>query len=198
LLFAARLLWDKGIQQYVDAARMLRSAGLHIEFLVAGSPDPGNPASVPAQTVQEWRDEGLITPLGHVEDMVHWLHRVDVAVLPSYREGLPKSLIEAAACGLPIITTDAPGCREIVEHGVNGLLVPCRDAQALADAIRFMVEHPDERARMGAAGREKVLREFDESIFLARTLDVYRELTAGSFSTLGADPIRREECSASI
>jgi len=181
VMFAARLLWDKGVREYVEAARQLKAAGLTIEFLLAGSPDPGNPAAVPVDTVRAWNDAGLITALAHVDDMPHWLHQVDLAVLPSYREGMPRSLIEAAACGLPIVTTDAPGCREIVQQGVNGMLVPCRDAKALADAIRFMHDHPAERARMGAAGRERVLREFDEKIVLAKTLDVYRELMPGEF-----------------
>ena len=176
VLFAARLLWDKGIREYVEAARQLKAEGLILEFLLAGSPDPGNPAAVSEEAVRGWSDAGLVIPLGHVEDMPNLLHRVDAVVLPSYREGAPKSLIEAASCGLPIITTDAPGCREIVEHGVNGLLVPVRDAAALADAIRFLVENPVERVRMGMAGRKKVLQEFDEKTVLASTIKVYREL----------------------
>jgi glycosyltransferase involved in cell wall biosynthesis len=184
VLLAARLLWDKGIQEYVDAARQLKAEGLQIEFLLAGEPDLGNPAALPAATLQAWSTEGLITALGHVDDMPSWLHRADLAVLPSYyREGVPKSLIEAAACGLPIIATDAPGCREIVAHGVNGLLVPCRDARALAAAIRFMYENPSERIRMGAAGRAKALREFDEKLVLADTLAVYRELMPDALTT---------------
>ena len=176
VLFAARLLWDKGIREYVEAAKQLKSMGLSIEFQLAGAPDTGNPASVPDHLVQSWQAEGLIRVLGHVEDMVSCLHQADLAVLPSYREGIPKSLLEAAACGLPIVTTDVPGCRDAIEDGVTGLLVPCRDVVALAAAIRYMFEHPVERAQMGAAGRERVLRQFDEKIVLGRTLDVYREL----------------------
>jgi glycosyltransferase involved in cell wall biosynthesis len=176
VLFAARLLWDKGIREYVEAAVQFKSLGFPVEFLLAGAPDTGNPASVPDDVVQSWQAAGLIRVLGHVEDMVSCLHQADLAVLPSYREGIPKSLLEAAACGLPIVTTDAPGCRDAIEDGVTGLLVPCRDVAALATAIRFMFEHPVERAQMGAAGRERVLRQFDEKIVLGRTLDVYREL----------------------
>ncbi len=176
VLFAARLLWDKGVGEYVEAARRLKAQGMPVEFLLAGAPDRGNPAAVPDDVVQSWQDAGLIRALGHVEDMASCLHQVDLAVLPSYREGLPKSLLEAAACGLPIVTTHAPGCREAVEDGLTGLLVPCRDAAALAEAIRFMFEHPGERVRMGAAGRERVEREFDEKLVLGRTLAVYREL----------------------
>lgn len=183
VFFAARLLWDKGIQELVDAARLLKAEGVAIECLLAGAPDPGNPAAVPHETVQRWRDEGIVTVLGHVDDMVEWLHQVDVAVLPSYREGMPKSLLEAAACGLPIVTTDAPGCRQIVQNGVNGLLVRPKDAPALAAALRHMFENPGERARMGVAGRELVLRQFSEDIVLSRTLEVYRDLMPEAFGS---------------
>lgn len=176
VLLAARLLWDKGVREYVDAARVLHQLGLPIEFLLAGDPDPGNPASVSDDVVLAWKHEGVVQVLGQVEDMAACLRSVDLAVLPSYREGVPKSLIEAAACGLPIIATDAPGCRDVVEHSVTGLLVPCRDSIALADAIHFMLRNPDLRLKMGTAGREKVLREFDERIVLSKTFDVYREL----------------------
>jgi glycosyltransferase involved in cell wall biosynthesis len=176
VLFAARLLWDKGLSEFIDAAGKLHQLGLPVEFMIAGDPDPGNPASVPESVIQTWRNQGVVKLLGHVEDMAACLRGVDVAVLPSYREGVPKSLIEAAASGLPIIATDAPGCRDVVEHGVTGLLVPCRDAVALADAIHFMLRNADLRSKMGAAGRDKVLREFDERIVLGKTLQVYREL----------------------
>jgi glycosyltransferase involved in cell wall biosynthesis len=176
VLLASRLLWDKGAREYLEAARLLRQQKLPIEFLLAGTPDPGNPASVPSSQIAKWQQAGVVTYLGHVSDMPRLLSEIDVAVLPSYREGVPRSLLEAAACGLPIVTTDVPGCREIVSHGLNGLLVPARDARRLADAIRLLYEHPAERLRMGRAGREKVLNEFDERIVFKKTLDVYREL----------------------
>jgi glycosyltransferase involved in cell wall biosynthesis len=108
--------------------------------------------------------------------MAALLQGVDIAVLPSYREGTPRILLEAAACGLPIVATDVPGCREIVEHKVNGLLVPPKDPKAIAEAIRYIASHPQEKRRMGEAGRRKVLREFDERIVIRRTMEVYREL----------------------
>jgi glycosyltransferase involved in cell wall biosynthesis len=108
------------------------------------------------------------------------LSEVDIAVLPSYREGAPRSLTEAAAAGLPIVTTDVPGCREVVEHGVNGLLVPARNAERLAEAIRSLHEHPEERLRMGQAGRKKAMKEFDERIIFEQTHAVYVELLARS------------------
>lgn len=176
VLLAARLLWDKGVGEYIEAARRLKQEGLSVEFLLAGDIDPGNPASVPAEEVDSWRKAGIVHALGHVEDMVTLLSEIDVMVLPSYREGVPRSMIEAAACGLPLVTTDAPGCREIVEHGANGYLVPVRNAKALADAIRRLHADPDLRRAMGQASREKVLREFDEKIVFEKTLAVYREL----------------------
>lgn len=177
VLLAARLLWDKGIGEYVVVARQLKAEGLDIEFMLAGDVDPGNPASVSPTDVQSWRSEDVVRPLGHVEDMAELLSRIDVMTLPScYGEGVPRSLIEAAACGLPIVTTDSPGCREIVDDGVNGYLVPVREPEALASAIRRLYADKDLRLAMGKAGREKALREFDERIVFDKTLAVYQEL----------------------
>ena len=179
VLLAARLLWDKGLAEFIDAARRLHGEGRAIDFLLAGDPDPGNPAAVPEATVNGWVDEGLLQWLGHVDDMPALLRSVDVAVLPSYREGLPKGLIEAAACGLPLVTTDVPGCREVVADGIDGLRVPVRDAAALAAAIARLHDDPALASRLGAAARTRALAEFDEQIVIARTLAVYREVLPG-------------------
>ncbi|PZQ18727.1 MAG: glycosyltransferase family 1 protein [Rhodanobacter denitrificans] len=176
VLLAARLLWDKGVAEYAAAARMLRAEGRAIECLLAGEPDPGNPAAVPEATVREWDASGVLRWLGHVEDMPALLATVDLVVLPSYREGLPKGLIEAAACAKPLITTDVPGCRDVVEHEVDGLRVPPRDAAALARAIARLHDDPDLAARLGRAARIKASSTFDERIVIAHTLAVYREL----------------------
>lgn len=176
VVLPARLLWDKGLGEYVAAARQLRAEGRNIVFQLAGEPDPGNPASVPASTVQGWVDEGVLQWLGHVSDMPALFQSVDAVILPSYREGLPKGLIEAGACALPLVTTDVPGCREVVEDGVSGLLVPVKDAAALATAIARLQDDPGLCARLGKAAREKALAEFDETIVVARTIEVYREL----------------------
>lgn len=178
VLLAARLLWDKGLAEFVEAARLLRAQGRNIEFLLAGDPDPGNPAAVPEATVRGWAEEGVVRWLGHMDDMPALFATVDVVVLPSYREGLPKGLIEAAACALPLVTTDVPGCREVVRDGVDGLLVPVRDAAALAEAIARLQDDPALAARLGDAARERALAEFDERIVIERTLQVYRELPA--------------------
>ena len=176
VLLAARLLWDKGVAEFVAAARRMRGEGRAIRFLLAGDPDPGNPAAVPEAEVRAWQAEGVIEWLGHVDDMPALLASVDVVVLPSYREGLPRTLIEAAACGLPLVTTDVPGCREVVTDGVDGLLVPARDAEALAQAIARLHDDPALAGRLGAAARVKALAQFDERIVIADTLAVYREL----------------------
>ena len=176
VLLATRLIWEKGIGEYVEAARLLKRDCGNIEFMIAGSNDEGNPASVPNAFISKWAGEGVIHPLGHVDNMAGLLSRVDIVVLPSYREGVPRILIEAAACGLPLVATDVPGCREIVAHNVNGLLVPAKDSISLAGAIRHLSANPDERVRMGEAGRKKALEEFDEKIVIRETLGVYREL----------------------
>lgn len=179
VLLPARLLWDKGLKEYVAAARLLRSRGREIEFLLAGEPDSGNPAAVPLATVEGWNSEGVVRWLGHVEDMPELYRSVEAVVLPSYREGLPKGLIEAAACGLPLVTTDVPGCREVVTNGVTGLLVPARNAEALADAIAALQDDPHLRERLGTAARQKAVSEFDERVVVERTMHVYQELLSG-------------------
>ena len=176
VVLPARLLWDKGVAEYVEASRILRARGTPVEFLLAGEPDPGNPAAVPDTVVRGWVNDGLLQWLGHVNDMPALFHTVQAVVLPSYREGLPKGLIEAAACALPLVTTDVPGCREVVTHEQDGLLVPVKDAQALANAIARLQADPALCERLGTAARVKVLSLFDERTVIERTLGVYREL----------------------
>jgi glycosyltransferase involved in cell wall biosynthesis len=182
VLLASRLLWSKGLAEYVDAARILKAEGRRIQFLIAGVPDPGNPESVPGTAVEGWAKDGLVQWLAQVDDMPALLADVDVVAHPSfYGEGVPRILIEAAACALALVTTDVPGCREVVTDGVNGLRVPARDATALAAAIRRLADDPPLRARLGAAARETALQEFDERIVIDQTLAVYRELLPSSF-----------------
>ncbi len=174
VLLPARLLWDKGVGEFVEASRILGQERLR--FQVAGDIDPGNPAAVSAAEIEAWQSAGLVELLGHVDDMAALLPAVDIVVLPSYREGLPKSLIEAAACGRPIIATDVPGCRDVVGDGVNGLLVPVRDGEALADAIRKMADEPAMREEMGKAGRQRALQMFDKEIIVRETMEVYESV----------------------
>lgn len=178
VLLAARMLWDKGLAEFVEAARFLKAEGRNIHFLLAGEPDPGNPAACAPEDLAGWVSEGVVEHLGHVDDMPALLGQVDVVVLPSYREGLPKTLIEAAGCALPLVTTDVPGCREVVTHEQDGLLAPAREWRGLAEAMARLDDDAELRLRLGQAARDKALRLFDEQIVLARTLDVYRELLA--------------------
>jgi glycosyltransferase involved in cell wall biosynthesis len=179
VLLPSRLLWDKGVAEFVEAARRLRAGGRPVACLLAGAPDPGNPAAVPEATVRAWADEGAVEWLGHVDDMAALFRSVDVVVLPSYREGLPKGLIEAGASGCALVTTDVPGCREVVRDSRDGLLVPARDAAALADAIARLQDDPALRRRLAGAARARALEAFDERLVIAATLSVYGELCAG-------------------
>ncbi len=176
VLLAARLLWDKGIQEYVDAAHQLRLKRKDIKFLLAGAPDPGNPAAVPEEKIRAWHEDGLVKWLGHVDDMPELYRSADIFVLPSYREGLPKGMIEAAACALPLVTTDVPGCREVVTNEENGLVVPPRDSMALASAISRIADDRRLAAKLGQAARENALRQFEVTIIVDQTLSVYYEL----------------------
>lgn len=160
-LFVARLLMDKGLAELVDAARMTHGDPTGLRWVVAGSPDPGNPASVAPDRFEQWQREGFITWLGERTDIAALYASSHIAVLPSYREGLPKSLIEAAACGRAVVTTNVPGCRDAIEPDETGLLVPVRNARALADAVLRLARNATERQAMGAAGRALAEREFD-------------------------------------
>jgi glycosyltransferase involved in cell wall biosynthesis len=176
VLLATRLLYDKGLKEYAEAARILKERGVVIEFLMAGTADAGNPSAVSGQTISRWQAECLVTLLGHVDDMCSLLKQVDIVALPSYREGTPRILLEAASCGVPIVTTDAPGCREVVKHQTNGLLVPIKNPYSLAEAIKYLAENPYERERMGKEGRMKAVAEFDERQVIRETLSIYNEL----------------------
>jgi glycosyltransferase involved in cell wall biosynthesis len=180
VMLASRLLWDKGVGEFVEAANRLRAQGYDSRFVLVGNGDDANPASVDASTLEAWRRGGTVELWGRRDDMPDVLSQANIVCLPSYREGVPKVLIEAASCGRPIVTTDAPGCREIVRHGENGLLVPVRDAGALAAAIKTLIDDPDLRSRMGAAGREIVKNEFTIDAVVRSTLDVYDTLLQGS------------------
>ncbi|HZU06163.1 MAG TPA: glycosyltransferase family 4 protein [Chloroflexota bacterium] len=175
-LLAARLLWDKGVGEFVAAARQLRAAGVAAQFWVAGAPDPGNPACIPAAQLARWQAEGAVTFLGPVADMPALLRQAAVAVLPSYYpEGAPRFLMEAAAAGLPLVGSDIPGCRMVIEPGVNGLLVPPRDAAALAAALARLLRDPAARAAMGRASRALAVARFDEQVLLDAYEALYRE-----------------------
>lgn len=179
VLLATRLLWDKGVGLFAETARHFAREENEVEFLIAGTDDPGNPNSVPRDVIESWEREGLVDFLGHVDDMPGLLRNVDVLCLPTiYGEGVPRILIEAAASGLPLVASDSPGCRDIVRDGVNGLLIPSGhdDVAPLVHALRRLEANPDLRQAMGAAGRRLASAEFDEDRVIDATLAVYREL----------------------
>jgi len=163
------------VGEFVEAARHLRARGVAARFLVAGAVDHGNPAAIDEATLARWRSEGIVEFLGHRSDMPELLASCDIAVLPSYHEGLPTFLLEAAASGLPLVATDIPGCRRVVTPGLNGLLVPPRDARALAEAIACLLEDADLRRRYGEASRRIAVERFAEERVLEEYLAVYRE-----------------------
>lgn len=176
VMLPARMLWDKGVGEFVRAARQLRHSGVRARFVLVGDTDPGNPAAVPLDLLKTWRRDGEVEWWGHRDDMAATLARASVVCLPSYREGLPKVLLEAAACGRPVVTTDVPGCREPVSHGENGLLVPVRDCAGLARGLRTLLADRCLQARMGDTGRRIAEREFDVNKVVRAHLAVYREL----------------------
>ena len=176
VVLASRILWDKGVSEFVKAARQLKKEGVKASFILVGNPDLDNPASVPEATLHAWQKEDVVEWWGHRDDMVAVFHAAHIVCLPSYREGLPKVLLEAAACGRPIVTTDVPGCREVVSEGENGLLVPARNAQALSEALRCLIKNHELRAQMGRRSREIMLKEFSSEKVIAQTLSVYKEL----------------------
>ncbi len=184
VLFVGRLLWQKGLAEFVAAARQLRAEGLGVRFAIAGYGEAGNPDSVPPETLAAWQREGIIDYLGQRDDMSQVYADAHVVCLPSWREGVPRALIEAAACGRALVASDVPGCREIVQHELNGLLVPARAPEPLAAALRRLLQDAALRQRMGVAGRELVLREFSLERVNAATLALYAQLLAARESRL--------------
>jgi glycosyltransferase involved in cell wall biosynthesis len=175
----ARMLWDKGIGEVVAAARLLRAQGVEVPVTLVGPPDPENPASIPQADLAAWQAEGLVRCTGRVQDIPAVWRAHHLSLLMSYREGLPRSLLESAACGRAMIAADVPGCRDVVRHGETGLLVPPRDVGALAAAIRRLADDGDLRRAMGERARAMVEREYTVDQVVERTLAVYRELLGG-------------------
>ncbi len=174
VVLIARMIREKGVPEFVEAARLLRGQA---EFRLVGAPDPGNPNTVTAAALRDWEAEGLVRWLGPRQDIAAVLADAHIACQPSsYREGLPKSALEAMAAGKPLVATDIPGCREAVVAGQTGLLVPPRDPAALAAALKSLIDDPALRARMGAAGRRRVEENFSDEIICRETLLVYEAL----------------------
>ncbi len=175
--FAGRLLADKGIRALVTAHGILRNQGHAVDLLIAGNPDPANPASISPEEIEQWSRQPGILWLGHVKDIRSLWQRCHIAALPSHREGLPGSLMEAAACARPLIATDAPGCREIVQNEQTGLLVPIEDPPALAQAILRLAESQSLRAQYGAAARQLVVNRLSAKIIGNAIVELYENLS---------------------
>lgn len=169
----ARLLREKGIAEFVEAARTLASRGVAARFVVAGDIDPGNPSSHTGADVERWRRDSPVEFLGHHADMPGLWRATHIACLPSWREGTPRSLLEAGSCGIALVATDVPGCREVVQNGDNGVLVPARAPEALAQALESLIRDRERRLGMGRRSRQIVAENFSESHVVARTLAVY-------------------------
>jgi glycosyltransferase involved in cell wall biosynthesis len=176
IMMVSRMLWSKGVGEFVEAAQYLANKGLKARFVLIGDPDPANPAAVPESVLRGWHGQNGVEWWGRRGDIPEILRTAHIACLPSYREGLPKSLLEAAACGLPIVTTDTPGCREVVAHGLNGLLVPVGDSKALADALGKLISDADLRQRLGEQSRIRAVTEYSLETVIRETLAIYQEV----------------------
>lgn len=176
VVLPARLLWDKGVGEFVEAARQLKSR-VSARFALVGDVDPINPASIPAETVKTWVAEGIVEHWGWRNDMVDVLKQADIACLPSYREGLPKALLEAAASGLPIVTTDAPGCRDVIVHEHSGFVVPVKEVAMLARYLEQLITSSALREQFGGRARERVEQNFSTDIIVRQHLELYESLS---------------------
>ena len=172
ILLTARMLKDKGIIELVEASRLLKQRGNIFRIVLAGMLDPGNPTAITEQEINEWQADGLVEWVGQQADIAQRLAQCHIVCLPSYREGLPLSLIEAAAAGRPIVTTDVPGCREIVREGWNGLLVPAKDSVALAEALQKLMQDAQLRKQFGSNGRQLALEKFTQETVIQQTMKV--------------------------
>jgi glycosyltransferase involved in cell wall biosynthesis len=177
ITMVSRLLWPKGVGELIEAGRLLRKRGNLVTIQLIGKPDESSRLSVPETKLDEWVAEGSAEWLGHRDDIPQIWRQAHIAVLPSYyREGIPRSLLEAAACGRPVVTSDMPGCREVVEHGVSGFLVPPHNVDALAQALESLVRDPDLRRRMGLKGRELIERDLTEQHVVEQTMATYQKI----------------------
>ena len=177
ILLPCRMMWDKGVAEFVNTARLLRRYKDAVRFVLVGDTDPENPTGIPRRQLEAWSEEGLIEWWGHRDDMPSVFAQAHIVCLPSHMEGVPKALIEAAACGRPIVATNVGGIPEIVRSGENGLLVPAGNVAALTDALELLITDPRLRQRMGRRGRQIAVEEFSEALVIDQTLEVYRRLT---------------------
>lgn len=181
VLVAARMLWSKGVGQFVEAAQQLKARGHQARFVLVGRVDEANPNHIPRAQLAKWRQQNDVEWWDHQEDMPKVLSAADVVCLPTYYgEGLPRVLLEAAACAKPLVTTDTRGCHDICRDQINGFLIPPRNVKSLVEALEKLLINPTLRSRMGAAGRSIVMQEFSDDQVVQQTLDVYESLMSGS------------------
>lgn len=193
VLLSSRMLWIKGISDFVEAAKLLHARGVNARFVLAGDTDTGSPGAIPREKLQEWQNARSVEWWGHQQSMSRMLQQSAIVCLPSHGgEGVPKALIEAAACERAIVATDMPGCRDIVRHGTNGLLVPAKNPAALADAIAQLLADAPLRAEMGRRGREIAVNEFSEEKVIQQTLALYSRLLNAGTAPVNADSRVRE------
>ena len=177
VVLPARMLWDKGVKEFVEAAELVKQSGVKARFALVGDVDEGNPSAIPRKQLQEWHEQGVIEWWGWQEDMASVYQKAAVVCLPSYYgEGLAKSLIEGAASGRALVASDIPGCREVIEDGVNGLLVPTQAAPILADALKIILYKGKIFKRMGNASRKKAVRHFSQQKIISETMSLYNGL----------------------
>ncbi len=176
VMLPGRMLWEKGVREFVAAAEMLQARGVSARFVLVGEPDPGHTTSIPETQLREWADSGVVEWWGQQDNMPEVFARANLVCLPSHGEGVPKSLIEAASSGRAIVACEVPGCTEVVRDAENGLLVPVRNPEALARALNTLILNAPLRARMGSRGREIAVREFSDELVLPQVIAVYRAL----------------------
>ena len=176
VMLAGRLLRSKGLPEFVEAARRIQASGLAARFVIAGEPYPDNPDSIQLEELSAWENEGVIEYWGWHDDMAQVISKTSLICLPTtYKEGLPRLLLEAGACGRAVIATDIPGCRMVVRDGENGLIIPAHDTSALVHALESLITNPEKRQSMGRRGREIIEQEFSVNQVISHTFDVYND-----------------------
>ncbi|MBT9312471.1 glycosyltransferase family 4 protein [Leptothoe kymatousa] len=177
VLLASRIVGDKGIYEYIEAAKWLKAQGYNARFKLAGALYPGNPTAISQEKIADWESKGIVEWLGHVDNIEDVIAEADIVVLPSHGgEGVPKILLEASAMGKPLVATDVPGCRDVIDVGINGFLVPPKEFESLAEALETLINDGELRLKMGCLGREKVIREFNVKDIVKQTIEVYAQM----------------------
>ena len=176
VMLASRMLWDKGVGEFVEVAKRINKENIQAKFILVGDVDEANPMSIPRESLKAWSDEGCLSWVGHSNNMPEILKSASIVCLPSYREGLPKVLLEAASIGRPLIATDVPGCREIVKNGHNGILVKLKDIDTLYTAVKELILNNEMRQSMGQNSRKLVEYELSSEIINSQTIKLYKNI----------------------